>query len=167
MRNSITTATQLRIAVQSLAQFEAGVQLNKIHGPTARAEIALYAWKLDDQARGAEYNAAVAQIAGAYGIKPHQSQRAAKGFGFMPLTFSELTQIGRTANVAVVRATAPLKFNTKEAAEKYAERITAPKIEHTASRKDPVANMAKRFAAMTPAMQRDVLAMVKELNAAK
>ena len=170
MKTTIHNATELRQAVLALSQFEAGKQRDKIAGPAARAAIAMYAWTLDDAARGLEYNVAVIQIASEFELTPHQSKRAAKGFDFMPLTFSETGprgKAGKAANMAVSRATAPLKASTLESATKYAERLTAPVVVTIASRRDKIVAAAKRFAAMTPAMQRDVLAMVKELNAAK
>jgi hypothetical protein len=161
MRHSITTISQLQVSIFAAAKFEAGVQLNKSHGPAERAAQALFAWNLPDDERGRAYNVAVMAIAAEYKLATHQSQRAAKGFNFKPQTWSQTSKAGVAASVALAKATAPLKFITLEAAQKYAARITAPRVERTASKKDVATSLASKYLKLSAAQKRWFLDAIK------
>ena len=167
MRHSITTIAALHTSLEALGRFEGGVESNKTDGPAERAAIALYSWNLSVEERGRAYNLVVKTIANlpGYRLTTYQSQREAKAgktpLGFKPQTWSQTSKAGVAASVALAKATAPLKFTTYEAAKKYADRITAPRVERVASSKDKAIALAQRYLKMSPAQKRWFLDAIK------
>jgi hypothetical protein len=177
MRNILTT-TQLHNSCREWGRFNGAAEAHKLFGKAELAQIALASPTLTDEGRRDAYNAMVQGFAAGAHLKTYMAQRTHKNpiFNFVPLTFSETSKAGKAFKQRLMRAAYVLTFTSEkaEAAEAYAAKLVAPKIEHTPSRKDKVATFAKKYAAiqiafeaLSPTMRIDVLATVKTLKAAK
>jgi hypothetical protein len=160
MSTRITTTTELRSALTKLAVVKATTQLDKLHSAQVCKAIASYAWELTTEERATMHSAVVSQVAREYGLASHTSSKQS-GWPFYPQTFSEKTAAGKSANMAVSRATRPLRPTTAAQAKTYIASITAPKVTIVANSRDKAAALAKKFLALTPAMQRLCLEQIK------
>jgi hypothetical protein len=158
--SKITTTSQLQSALRSLAGVGATLYKARAEAPRVKADIARFAWKLTVDERAAMHSLVVGQVAREFGQTPHTSSKQG-GWAFYPQTFSETSTQGKRANDAVRYATQALPPTTREAAEKFAASMLAPKVKKVASSKDKASAVAKAFLKLTPAQQRLCLEVIK------
>jgi hypothetical protein len=159
--NAITTSSQLRQALIALAACETvRVQRDKIL--QMRAAVALYAPKLSVEEKATMHSAVVSQVAKEFGLQAHPSKRVSP-MGFYPMTFSETSNAGKAANMAVARATAPMRFTDADKAKAYADKMLAPRVTKVASSADRVSAVVKAYTKLTVSQQRKVWEALKAL----
>jgi hypothetical protein len=158
--SKISTTQQLQAALRSLSGVGATLYKARAEAPRIKADIARFAWRLTPEERAAMHSLCVSQVAREFNLTAHTSSKQG-GWPFYPQTFSEKSADGKRANDAVRYATQALRPSTKEAADKFATTMLAPKVTVKASSKDVASKVAKAFLALTTAQQRMCLEAIK------
>ena len=158
--NSVNTIVALRAALRTLSGVGATLYKAKAEAPRVKANIAKFAWRLTVEERAEMHSLVVSQVAREFNLVAHTSSKQA-GWDFYPQTFSETSKAGKQANDAVRYATQALRPTTREAAEKFAKALLAPKIVKVASSKDKVAAAIKVYAKLTTAQRIAFMAAMK------